>query len=202
MKKKLSIILLLIIAIVSGCNIIESTNEYTITHEGGNDPMPLSTEKIDLKQYDETTEKCGIDTIFEEIKNYPKNMEEFLFKDTYSNFQLASSGVDAAGIYAYYTMAINEDDESSDVEIRMYIEKIQTDAMAHLKEFIFTTTVMSLYPSTAKGIDVGDLAIGDMKRLTYIRGNVYVDIIGSKDVHIVDLAKGIDQQILETISKE
>lgn len=75
-------------------------------------------------------------------------------------------------------------------------------AKEHFKNFVFATTAMSLFTSTAKGIEVGDFAIGDDERLTCIRGNVYIDVIGDEGISIGALAKEIDQQILEIINKK
>jgi len=215
-KTIISIVLLIIVMFIYGCNVpensskdylnqvsvIDNTEKDNLNQEGVNEQMSMRTEKTNLKYYDEVESRVSIDSVLEEIQTYPNIVKEFYFKDAYANFELVTNGVDAAGIYAYFSLANSADKELSDVRIRMSVEKTQTDAKIYLRNFIFSTTAMTLYPSTAEGIYVGDLAIGDEERLTYIRGNVYVDIIGYEGTSIVDLAKEIDQQILEIINKE
>jgi hypothetical protein len=184
------------VVLFSGCVALETTDALLQEEDTG-----MNTSEINLKHYDDVSEKLSIDTIFEEMESYSSNAGEFLFKDTYSNFELISSGVDDAGIYAYYNLKHDESKKSYDVDIRLSIEKTQSDAKECLKDFVFSTTTRNLYPSTAVGIVVGDLAIGDTGRLTYIRGNVYVDIISNKGAEIVDLAREIDRQILDILNE-
>ena len=65
------------------------------------------------------------------LSPFPNNVQEFSLKDTYSNFKQKSNGVDAAGIYAYYSLVSNA--EKGFTEVRLYIEKTQPDAKEYLK---------------------------------------------------------------------
>ena len=202
---KATIIILLstiIFAFVSGCIIIENTIKDDLNQGEVAEQMPMLTDEVNLKYYDEEANTLNIITLLEEVEVYSINVECFLFKDAYSNFKLLSNGIDAAGIYAYYNLANTVNKGSADVRIRMSIENEQSEAKVYLVNFVLSTTAISVYSSTTNGIYVGDLAIGNEERLTFIRGNVYVDIIGSEGVSIVNLAKEIDQQILDLINKQ
>jgi hypothetical protein len=101
----------------------------------------------------------GFDLGVDGIKVYRNNVESFSFKETYSDFALVSNGVDAAGNYAYYVIEDKVEEGLFSVEVRLSINSSASDAVECLRNFISSTTSMTIYPSTAIGIYVGDLLV-------------------------------------------
>ena len=159
MRKKIdiSVVLISIVIFISGCAIITNTEKSNISHGGEQEPM--RTEEINLESFDPKTHKSGIDIIFNDIKVYRNNVESFSFKETYSDFALVSNGVDAAGNYAYYVIEDKVEEGLFSVEVRLTINSSASDAVECLRNFISSATSMTIYPSTAIGIYVGDLSV-------------------------------------------
>ena len=205
MRKIISISLLLAMTVIflSACSIApdnETNNDEIIIYQKeGVEQMPLYTESTNLRGFDEVTGECYIDSIFDKLNSYSKDMVNFIFMDTYANFILVSSGDDIAGLYAYYSLDDKSQEESYNVRIRISIYKTQSDAKERFKNEVFACTAIEVNPDM---VDIGDIVFGDEERFSYIRGNIYVDVIGNVGITVVDLATAIDQQILEILNKQ
>jgi len=162
----------------------------------------IMRDKNNLKGFDESTGKQNIQLMLDDILDYPNCCEAFVLATRYSDFEFVKAtqyDEDPAGYDAFYKLDGNSYEGDFDANITIMIAKTAQEAHVAITNYVNSATSMQIYPASLDGIIVGDLAVGNKEKLTFIRGNVYVQVIGY-EVSIVNLAQEIDQQILDIVS--
>ena len=152
----------------------------------------IKYDENNLKGYDRDTGRSNIDIVFEKIEYYPKNCTEFVFKERVGDFLFVSEEILSNEINAYYQKD-SVPREQFDVRIVVKLYDTQEKALQSFKEKLEYSSALFVRQST---IEIGDLALGGEEYFMFIRGNVYAEFIGNKDISVIILAKEIDQQIL------
>ena len=158
----------------------------------------------DLREINAQTGMMNIDFMLAETREYPIDytMPDFVLEDKYANFVVTEDRVyfddDYTSIYIKLRLNTNKKDDDYDATVDMYLYNSQEDSRDIMRNSINMYTIPTLYPSY---LDIGDFAIGDTDSISFIRGNVFVSVISSIGVEIVDLAEAIDLQILEVLNR-
>jgi len=159
---------------------------------------------INLREFDEKENKMMIDVILDKVKDYPGicTPDIFVFKAESKDFILvstsASDTTENYTITAYYRLKDNTS-EKDDAMVKMTFCTSKEESHKRIKYFLDGYTMVEVYASNLK---VGDLALGGIHRVDFVRGNVYMFVEGLDGVEIDTLAQEIDRQILEIINKE
>jgi hypothetical protein len=212
-----TLILLSFIILLSGCIYNNSSSQPADSDNekiaDGDGHMGINYDEIrenamrnnnNLKGFDELAGKQNIQLLLDKVPYYPNNCREFVLEKKYSDFEL--TGVleyeDIAVYSASYKLNSNHIQGAFNARVRVTIAQTANAAHAIITNFVNNSASMEIYSSSIEGILVGDLAVGDQDRLTFVRGNIYVDVIGYEGISITNLAAEIDQQILEIITKD
>jgi len=203
---------------ISSCytdNEIHNEEKLPITDEtnynaGNYDMLNFSIpyDEYNLRAIDSATNMRNVDLWISEIPSYnsicsgfdmPEELAGFTFlngntyKDDDEQYPLS--------IDAYYRLNSKRDeDDTHDVDIDICFCYSPKNAHNLFLNYLDNCSAINIPRSTKDGIDIGDLAIGDTKRLTFIRGNVFISIYGYNDVSILDLANEFDNMILERLN--
>jgi len=143
--------------------------------------------------------------LLENVVDYPNicKKEEFVFNKNIAGFVFVSeSDYEHSGIHsktAYYRLKNNTAEDGYDAMIEMFFCDSKAESHEMIKSFIDDYTMIEVYASNLK---VGDLALGGIYRVDFVRGNIYMFVESYDDVAIDSLAKEIDLQILEIINNE
>lgn len=216
-RLKQTLILLASLILLSGCLYHNPSSQLGNPEakkiEDGDGQMEINYDEIrenalrdnnNLKGFDELAGKQNIQLLLDEVPDYPNNCREFVLEKKYSDFELV--GVleyeDIAVYTATYKLNSNSTQGALNARVRVTIAQTANAAHEIITNFVNNSASMKISSSSIAGIFIGDLAVGDQNRLTFVRGNIYVDIIGYEGTSITDLAAEIDRQILEIITKE
>ena len=154
-----------------------------------------------LQGIDKSSGKKNAELILDNIRDYPRKCEQFSFFDEYADFMLVEQSVYNSVASAYYRHKENHILGDYDAHVTIYICESKQEAHKLVLNYLELCASDTVLPISTKGIHVGDLGIGSSDSLVFIRGNVFVDIIGYDRISIVSLAQEIDSQILKAITE-
>jgi len=163
-----------------------------------------SMSRVNLRDMDENENKRIIDVLLDKVVGYPHNctQNDFVFKESINGFVLVSTRDSEQPNYysisAYYRLEGN-DAGPNDAMAKIYFCGSKEDSHDMIKDHLDGYTMMEVYESYLK---VGDLSLGGIYRVDFVRGNVYMFVEGKHDVEIDVLAKDLDLQILDILNKE
>jgi len=203
---------------ISSCytdNEIHNEEKLPITDEtnynaGNYDMLNFSIpyDEYNLKAIDSATNMRNVDLWILEIPSYNSICTVFAIPEELANFTYLKSNTykDISDQYllsinAYYCLKSHKyTNDVFDAVINICFCYSQKNAQNLFLGYLDNCTAMHTPRSTKDGIAIGDLAIGDTKRLTFIRGNVFISVDGYNDVSILDLANEFDNMILDFIN--
>ena len=155
-----------------------------------------------LKDKDSLTGETYAGLLVEEIPEYKAAVLDFMLADMYSpdfiqnKFEVRESA-DLPYTYAEYY----SESTGFVIWINMTVFDSAKDAQeAWLRILLEQTSAWDIPPSEANGVVVGDVAYGSEKRITFLRGNIYV-AIGSNSSSIVEVALELDSQIIVALEE-
>lgn len=178
--------------------------------------LPTETEKqtetdvfdmINLHDFDEYTGKKNIDLFLEKTPTYPINchISDFTLKEDSADFIVTEKNIynedDYKKIYAHYKLKNIKGENAYDATVSILFYNSRAESHESMRLVLSECADPTIYSSSLK---IGDFAIGGIYDIDFIRGNVQVNVKGSyyNGITIEDLAKEIDQQILEILNGE
>jgi len=160
-------------------------------------------QNINLRGFDKESGKPNIDILLENLSNYSKDcgMADFELKDVYAvEFKLTEKDVFRDTLTVRYRLESNTKQVGYDAYICIIFAGTQKEAREMMRNSLFGYTALKIYLSD---FEVGDVAIGDVYYLSFIRGNLFINMHGyNYEIDISGIAKEIDQQILEIITEK
>jgi len=190
------------------CNIYELTLDEvnTTIYEVDEDMNDIDLYAIDVRVFIEVISKFVIDLILERTPEYPYvcNLSDFVFKDGYSGFIVTNIDlINESEMSVYFRLESNENEDDFDAIVLMNFHESQLANQEAIRQRAFLGSAAPIPAVFASQLDIGDFAF-DGTVIEFIRGNVYVDVrrlrMDDMNVDITNLARGIDQQILNIIA--
>jgi len=163
--------------------------------------------KINLHEIDKVSNKKNIDIFLEKIPDYPCDCKMFNFnlKENYADFELTKTLIynEYNEINVYFRLKNSKKENGNDAHVDIVFWKSKAECHEKMRVFLDGCAAPQVYPSNFK---IGDLAIGDIYDIYFIRGNVRIQVEGINEgidkVVIENLAKEIDKQILDILTKQ
>jgi len=161
---------------------------------------------IDLRVFDEESNKFVIDVFLERIPRYLGvcRLIDFVLRDAYADFVVANIDIISGNeMSVYFRLKSNEDEKDFDAVVSIYFHESQLESreVARRLPQRIAAPIPAVFASQS---NIGDFAMGDATFYQFIRGNVSISVMrwrmGDTDIDITDLAREIDQQILEIIT--
>jgi hypothetical protein len=197
-RKYLAVLIMVLLLIQSACN-DDRNNQANIGE------VDIDMQNINLHALNEEVGKKNIDVVLEKIKEYTIDckISDFTLREEYASFVVTetnkSNEDDHQSITVYCRLQTNKEEDAYDAKVRITFYKSQPDNQDMMRGFLNACAAPEVFPSL---LDVGDFAIGDIFSIDFIRGNIFVSVTGYDEAEVGDLAKEIDQQILEIINVE
>jgi len=197
LNKYLAAFTVVLLLCQAACN--DNRNTQTNTY----DPNP-DMQNIDLRAYNEQMNKKNIDIILENIREYPAEckLSEFTLKDEYANFVVTKTYMydndEYQNIDVDFKPKTNQKENGYNATVSITFYKTQPDNHEAMRNLLDYSAAPQIYPSS---LDIGDFAIGGIYNIEFIRGNVSVRVIGFNDIEIDSIARAIDLQIMEILTK-
>jgi len=178
-----------------------------ITNERDEKMNKMDLSVFDLREFHEEIGRSTFDMITEKFPEYPFicRMVDFKIKESYAGFAIANIDIlDERRIIIRFRLKSNESEDGVDADVFMHFHDSQLESIEGMRRFLlgFAAPPPAVFASQ---LDIGDLVINGLA-ITFIRGNVNVDVrrrvLRDMNIDIIDLAKEIDQQILDVITGE
>jgi hypothetical protein len=200
-KKRYIIVLVIMGLILTACDSsqdIQNKSEADINMENIN--------LISLREFNEEMNMSNMDALLSAIRDYPIECRKFgfVFRDEYDNFVITEMIMndededEDKGFTAYYRLKNNKKEDDYDAIIDIAFYKTKLDNHEVMRNSLNEYAAMEVFTSA---LSIGDLAIGNSTGVNFIRGNVFVTVIGYEEVEIDGLAREIDQQILDILNE-
>jgi len=124
---------------------------------------------------------------------FPDKFSPDFIQENITHHELSRFGMETPSVTVIYF----SDSTDSEIEIELTVFDSAREAQEAWVNFIFLLSSPRISPAEANGIVVGDVAYGDDSWLTFIRGNIHVDI--SSNTSIVAVAQELDAQIIAAL---
>ena len=190
------------IVFIAGLLLFQSACGINSNTHTNNSEVNTNMQNMNLREIDKETNKMNIDVLLEKIREYPVDceMSDFELSKEYASFAVTDANIynedDFKSITAYFRLQTNQKEDDFDATADITFYESQSDNQEVMRNSLNEYTALEIYPSS---LDIGDFAIGDTHYINFIRGNVCISVSGYDEVEIDDLARAIDQQILDIL---